>query len=122
MVNGCLFLLTAGFHRSLPFSLQFSYESLFRSTHFALMDNACREYLFMVEFFNLTPNTAQDFFDSIFGRTLAYLLVGPTMAWSCCELHSLLFSRNKWRATWTAAMMLLGYSCVSTSTIATRPS
>ncbi len=40
------------------------------------MDNACREYLFVVDFFNLTPTTAQDFFDSIFGKTLAYLLVG----------------------------------------------
>ncbi|XP_064395792.1 vacuolar protein sorting-associated protein 52 homolog [Halichondria panicea] len=53
---------------------KYSFESLFRSIHFALMDNGCREYLFVVEFFNLTPSAAQDFFDSIFGRTLAYLL------------------------------------------------
>ena len=56
-------------------ALQFPYESLFRSIQFALMENACRDYLFVVEFFSLTPSTAQDFFDSIFGRTLAYLLV-----------------------------------------------
>ena len=43
------------------------------------MDNACREYLFVVEFFGLTPSTAQDFFDTILGKTLAYLLV----SWSC---------------------------------------
>ena len=29
----------------------------------------------MVEFFGLPPQPAQDFFDSILGRTLAYLLV-----------------------------------------------
>ena len=56
-------------------TLQFPYEGLFRSTHFALMDNACREYLFVRDFFSLTPATAQDFFDSIFGKTLAFLLV-----------------------------------------------
>jgi len=39
------------------------------------MDNCCREYLFVVDFFGLTPNTAQTFFDEIMGKTLAYLLV-----------------------------------------------
>lgn len=38
------------------------------------MDSACREYLFVVEFFNLTPAAGQDFFNKIFERTLAYLL------------------------------------------------
>lgn len=53
---------------------KFPYESLFRSTHYALMDNASREYLFVLEFFNLTPSTGQDFFDSILGKSLAFLL------------------------------------------------
>ena len=44
------------------------------------MENACRDYLFVVEFFSLTSSTAQDFFDSIFGRTLAYLLVNVEIA------------------------------------------
>jgi len=39
------------------------------------MDSACREYLFVVEFFNLTPTAGQDFFDKIFEKTLVYLLV-----------------------------------------------
>ena len=39
------------------------------------MDNCCREYLFVVDFFGHTPNTAQSFFDEILGKTLAYLLV-----------------------------------------------
>ena len=42
------------------------------------MDNACREYLFVVEFFSLTSSAAQDFFDTIMGKTLAYLLVSLT--------------------------------------------
>ncbi len=51
------------------------------------MDNGCREYLFVVEFFNLTPSAAQDFFDSIFGRTLAYLLVsGVCEVCEVCEV------------------------------------
>ena len=54
---------------------QYPYEALFRSVHFALMDNACREYLFVVDFLNLTSSAAQDFFDTILGKTLAYLLV-----------------------------------------------
>lgn len=55
--------------------LQFPYESLFRSLHFALMDNCCREYLFVVEFFNLPPAAGQDFFDKIWEKTLAHILV-----------------------------------------------
>ena len=58
--------------------LQYPYEALFRSVQFALMDNACREYLFVVEFFSLTSSAAQDFFDTIMGKTLAYLLVSLT--------------------------------------------
>ena len=63
-------------HASTTLSLtQYPYEGLFRSTLFALMDNCCREYLFVLDFFGLTPNTAQTFFDDILGKTLAYLLV-----------------------------------------------
>ncbi len=50
------------------------------------MDNGCREYIFVVEFFNLTSSSAQDFFDSIFGKTLAYLLVSDVRGVSVwCE-------------------------------------
>ena len=61
---------------------QYPYEALFRSVHFALMDNACREYLFVVDFFNLTSSAAQDFFDTILGKTLAYLLVSGATQYS----------------------------------------
>jgi len=57
------------------FSFQYSYEELFRSVHYALMDNACREYLFIADFFSLTSTAAQEMFDSIFTKTQAFLLV-----------------------------------------------
>lgn len=53
---------------------RYSHESLFRSVHYALTENASREYVFLMEFFNLTPSNAQDFFDAVFGKTLAMLL------------------------------------------------
>ena len=66
-------------HKHHTHTPQYPYESLFRSTLFALMDNCCREYLFVVDFFGLTPNTAQTFFDAIMGKTLAYLLVSENL-------------------------------------------
>ena len=57
------------------FSFQYSYEELFRSVHYALMDNACQEYLFIADFFSLTSIAAQEMFDSIFTKTQAFLLV-----------------------------------------------
>ncbi|XP_065919051.1 vacuolar protein sorting-associated protein 52 homolog isoform X2 [Dysidea avara] len=53
---------------------KYSYEQLFRSVHYALMDNACREYLFIADFFSLTSAAAQEMFDSIFTKTQAFLL------------------------------------------------
>ncbi|XP_043239477.1 vacuolar protein sorting-associated protein 52 homolog isoform X3 [Amphibalanus amphitrite] len=45
-------------------------ESLFRSIQYALVDNACREYLFLTEFFMVHGNAAQDLFASVMGKTL----------------------------------------------------
>jgi len=39
------------------------------------MDNACREYLFIADFFSLTSTAAQEMFDSIFTKTQAHILV-----------------------------------------------
>ena len=39
------------------FFLQHSFESLFCSMHFALLDNSCREYLFLAEFFMVQKNS-----------------------------------------------------------------
>nr|KAG5710557.1 hypothetical protein BaRGS_013203 [Batillaria attramentaria] len=54
--------------------LQYSFETLFRSLHFALMDNSCREYLFICDFFIVSGTGAQSLFDAIFGKTLSMFL------------------------------------------------
>lgn len=55
--------------------LQYPYETLFRSQHYALLDNGCREFLFLSDFFMVTGNSALDLFNSIMGKTLSMILV-----------------------------------------------
>ena len=43
--------------------------------HFALLDNSCREYLFLADFFMAHNNAAKDLFTSVFGKTLSLFLV-----------------------------------------------
>uniref|UniRef100_A0A8C4R357 Vacuolar protein sorting-associated protein 52 homolog n=2 Tax=Eptatretus burgeri TaxID=7764 RepID=A0A8C4R357_EPTBU len=47
-----------------------SFESLFRSQHYALVDNCCREFLFLCDFFMVSGNPALDLFNSVLGRSL----------------------------------------------------
>lgn len=54
---------------------QYSYEALFRSEQYALVDNACREYLFGTEFFMVRGAQAQDLFNQVMGKTLTLLIV-----------------------------------------------
>lgn len=54
---------------------QYPYEALFRSEQYALVDNACREYLFGTEFFMVRGTQAQDLFNQIMGKTLTLLIV-----------------------------------------------
>lgn len=54
---------------------QYPYEALFRSEQYALVDNACREYLFGTEFFIVRGTQAQDLFNQIMGKTLTLLIV-----------------------------------------------
>ena len=49
---------------------RYPYEMLFRSVQYALVDNACREFLFISEFFMLDTNTAQELFNNIFGKNI----------------------------------------------------
>lgn len=49
---------------------QFNFESLFRSLHYALMDNCCREYLFLVDFYMASGTASQDLFNAIMSKTL----------------------------------------------------
>ena len=57
-------------------SFQYPFECLFRSQHYALLDNGCREYLFVSDFFMVTGSSAQDLFNLIFGKTLTMFMVG----------------------------------------------
>lgn len=55
---------------------KYSYEILFRSQHFALADNACREFLFLSEFFHVESQPAQDeLFQEVMGKTCTIYLV-----------------------------------------------
>ncbi|KAJ3609052.1 hypothetical protein NHX12_023579 [Muraenolepis orangiensis] len=57
---------------------RYPYESLFRSQHYALLDNGCREFLFLSDFFMVTGPSGLDLFNSIMGKTLSMLLKSTT--------------------------------------------
>ncbi|XP_069097988.1 vacuolar protein sorting-associated protein 52 homolog [Pleurodeles waltl] len=61
-------------HTAQKSDVRYPFESLFRSQHYALLDNSCREYLFLCDFFLVMGNSAQDLFNSIMGKTLAMFL------------------------------------------------
>lgn len=46
-------------------TLQYHYEALFRSEQYALVDNSCREYLFLMEFFKVRNAQALDIFNQV---------------------------------------------------------
>lgn len=53
---------------------RYHYEALFRSEQYALVDNACREYLFLTEFFKVHGNQALDIFNQVMGKTLTLMV------------------------------------------------
>uniref|UniRef100_A0A8C2XCV9 Vacuolar protein sorting-associated protein 52 homolog n=1 Tax=Cyclopterus lumpus TaxID=8103 RepID=A0A8C2XCV9_CYCLU len=53
---------------------EYPFETLFRSQHYALLDNGCREFLFLADFFMVAGNSALDLFNSIMGKTLSMFL------------------------------------------------
>ncbi|KAG8199048.1 hypothetical protein JTE90_021061 [Oedothorax gibbosus] len=53
---------------------KYTFESLFRSQQYALVDNACREYLFITEFFMVSGRSALELFNSVMGKTLTMFL------------------------------------------------
>ncbi|KAM4539490.1 vacuolar protein sorting-associated protein 52 homolog [Odontesthes bonariensis] len=63
---------------------RYPYEMLFRSQHYALLDNGCREYLFLSDFFMVTGNSALDLFNSIMGKTLSMFLKSMSTYVSDC--------------------------------------
>lgn len=54
--------------------VKYTLEALFRTVHYALLDNACREYLFLRDFF-MTVGDSQscELFNHVFAKTLAHL-------------------------------------------------
>uniref|UniRef100_A0A8C4IL52 Vacuolar protein sorting-associated protein 52 homolog n=1 Tax=Dicentrarchus labrax TaxID=13489 RepID=A0A8C4IL52_DICLA len=63
---------------------RYPYEMLFRSQHYALLDNGCREYLFLSDFFMVAGNSALDLFNSIMGKTLSMFLKSMSTYVSDC--------------------------------------
>ncbi|KAL2740728.1 vacuolar protein sorting-associated protein 52 [Vespula squamosa] len=51
-------------------NIRYHYEALFRSEQYAVVDNACREYLFLTEFFKVSGNEAMKIFNKIMEKTL----------------------------------------------------
>lgn len=49
------------------------YEKLFRSEQYALLENACREFVFLSEFFMVQGGPADDLFFQVMGKTLGLL-------------------------------------------------
>uniref|UniRef100_A0A1A8HXB9 Vacuolar protein sorting-associated protein 52 homolog n=2 Tax=Nothobranchius TaxID=28779 RepID=A0A1A8HXB9_NOTKU len=63
---------------------RYPYETLFRSQHYALLDNGCREFLFLSDFFMVIGNSAFDLFNSIMGKTLGMFLKSMSTYVSDC--------------------------------------
>uniref|UniRef100_M3ZHA5 Vacuolar protein sorting-associated protein 52 homolog n=1 Tax=Xiphophorus maculatus TaxID=8083 RepID=M3ZHA5_XIPMA len=63
---------------------RYPYETLFRSQHYALLDNSCREYLFLCDFFMVTGNSALDLFNCIMGKTLSMFMKSMSTYVSDC--------------------------------------
>ncbi|XP_076023674.1 vacuolar protein sorting-associated protein 52 homolog [Genypterus blacodes] len=63
---------------------RYPYETLFRSQHYALLDNGCREHLFLCDFFMVAGNSGLDLFNSIMGKTLSMFLKSMSTYVSDC--------------------------------------
>uniref|UniRef100_A0A667Y3B1 Vacuolar protein sorting-associated protein 52 homolog n=1 Tax=Myripristis murdjan TaxID=586833 RepID=A0A667Y3B1_9TELE len=63
---------------------RYPYETLFRSQHYALLDNGCREFLFLSDFFMVAGNSALDLFNCIMGKTLNMFLKSMSTYVSDC--------------------------------------
>uniref|UniRef100_A0A674BQC5 Vacuolar protein sorting-associated protein 52 homolog n=1 Tax=Salmo trutta TaxID=8032 RepID=A0A674BQC5_SALTR len=63
---------------------RYPYETLFRSQHYALLDNGCREFLFLSDFFMVAGNSVLDLFNSVMGKTLSLFLKSMSTYVSDC--------------------------------------
>ncbi|XP_065214394.1 vacuolar protein sorting-associated protein 52 homolog [Planococcus citri] len=70
---------------------RYPFEALFRSQQYALLDNACREYLFICEFFTVKGDAALELFKGIMTQTLNLLTKNlETFVENCYDLIALL--------------------------------
>ena len=72
------------------FTSQYPHEALFRSVHYALMDHACREYLFVIDFFKMPQSGAMDIFQQVLGKTLELLQVRHEKMTVICTIHTVM--------------------------------
>merc|ERR1719427_652935 len=61
-------------HAQLEKQTKYPFEFLFRSAQYALVDNACREYLFLAELFMVDGQNAQDLFNLVFNKTTQIMI------------------------------------------------
>ena len=54
--------------------VKYTPEAIFRAVHYAILDNACREFLFLRDYF-MTSNDVQtsELFNSVFAKTLSFI-------------------------------------------------
>lgn len=106
---------------------QFNFESLFRSLHYALMDNCCREFLFLVDFYMASGTASQDLFNAIMSKTLQTYLVCNCKSCDWCLTFLVFFvfftiisiyrlgfflpCRKQWRNMYPSVTTLLPFSC-----------
>uniref|UniRef100_A0A1B6C1U5 Vacuolar protein sorting-associated protein 52 homolog n=1 Tax=Clastoptera arizonana TaxID=38151 RepID=A0A1B6C1U5_9HEMI len=78
-------------HSAQKIEPRYPFEALFRSEQYALVDNACREYLFICEFFMVRGAHALELFIRIVGKTLNLLVKNlETFASNCYDTIALL--------------------------------
>ncbi|VDP14996.1 unnamed protein product [Soboliphyme baturini] len=57
-------------HTAMQNSKRFHFEVLFRSAAYALLDNACREYVFLCDFFMVSDKSAFEFFNQVMCKAI----------------------------------------------------
>jgi len=60
-------------HVAVKSEIKYSLETIFRSIQFAYLDNACREYLFIHEFFMANSKLTMELFNTIYSKTFGLL-------------------------------------------------
>lgn len=61
-------------HAAQRSDVRYPFEALFRSQHYALVDNSCREFLFLCDFFAVSGGDAMQLYGAVMGRTLTMFL------------------------------------------------